>query len=43
MSEPISVTKIDLGEGLWEVRNADTGAVIGYDQHSFEPVESDND
>lgn len=41
----IRVSKIDLGvlNGLqtWEVRNADTGEIIGYDQAASEDLATD--
>ena len=43
MDEAIKVTRKDLGvvQGLqtWEVTNADTGEVIGYDQQAIEESE----
>lgn len=36
MSEPLKVIKIDIGNGIWEVRNAVTNKIIGHDYTSNE-------
>lgn len=39
MSDAIRVTKTELSEGVWEVRDADTGKVIGFDYLNSRPIE----